>query len=326
MLAVAEKSVSDVSSELAVSNGRCLMLKARSAASKPSRALRVWHRRIASRALFRRSCRKLGVDPGNRRSAPPAYGPEVIQSIIEGCAASGIRVDRTSVSLQELLKFVEAVDYRRHYAGYLCFYRHAILKKVLEQFVTLQTVSVGCDDVFMDVACEFSPFAEITSRVTGCTVFLQDLSFKPGVHGNRVGSRASSIPLGDATLTAIGLHCSFEHFEGNEDMGFIREAARLLKPGGKLFIVPVYIWNEPLNCFDPYLASEHGVPFDEKIIKLPLWNYGNRFIRYYSPETLKARVVETASPYFETRLMFVENYANIDPLGYVAFALEMVRR
>ncbi len=315
-----------LNTELSISARRHVVLKVGRALSNPGRVFRVWPRRAISRLLFRSSCRKLGVDDGARRSAPPAYSREVARAITDSCADAGIIMEKKSVPPGDLLEFVREVDYKQRYPQYLSFYRHAIRKKVLEQFLTLQTLVLNRDDVFMDVASEISPFAEIPKRMTGCSAFVQDLSFEPGVQGNRIGSPASSIPMEDETITAMSLHCSLEHFEGNEDSGFVQEAARLLVPGGKLLIVPLYIWSEPLNCFDPYLARKNGVRLEAGSIKLPLWNYGNPFVRYYSLKTLKTRVLDIASPYFETRMIFIENYDTVDALGYVAFALYMVRK
>ena len=323
---MAEGLKQELNAELSISDRWHVALKVRRALSDPGRVFRVWPRRAISRLFFRSSCRKLGVDDCARRSAPPAYSREVARAITDSCADAGILMEKKSVPLDDFLEFVREVDYQRRYPQYLSFYRHAIRKKVFEQFLTLQTLVLSPNDVFMDVASEISPFAEIVKRMTGCSAFVQDLSFEPGVQGNRIGSPASSIPLENETITAMSVHCSLEHFEGNEDIGFVQEAARLLVPGGKLLIVPLYIWSEPLNCFDPYLARKNGVPLEEGSVKLPLWNYGNRFMRYYSLETLRTRVLEVAAPFFESRIIFVENYDDIDPLGYVAFALHMVRK
>ena len=313
-------------SALSISGSTDLLFRVRRAIARPGRAVGVSFRRLASRLHFGASCRKLGVDETDRRDTPPAYTLDLVNSIADDLLSANVRVEPVSVSAQHYLDFVREVDYRRNYPDYLSYYRGAIEKKVLEQYLTLKATELGEHDVLMDVAAEVSPFLDIASRMTGSVGYKQDLSFRPGLHRNRVGSFASSIPLADGALTAMSVHCSLEHFQGEEDTGFIREAARLLRRGGQLFIVPLYIWPQPLSCFDPYLAQKHSVPLDEGSTRIPLWNYGNRFIRYYSPESLQHRIIAPARPHFDTRILVVTDYQDLDPLRYVAFALHMTRK
>ena len=59
--------------ELRLAGARYVLARARRALRNPVRFLRVCRRRLASRILYRRACRRLGLDGKRRRLAPPAY-------------------------------------------------------------------------------------------------------------------------------------------------------------------------------------------------------------------------------------------------------------
>jgi hypothetical protein len=73
-------------------------------------------------------------------------------------------------------------------------------------------------------------------------VYRQDLSFPEGIVGNVIGGDTADMPVRDAFANKMALHCSFEHFENGSDIGFIREASRVLRNPGKLIIVPLYLF------------------------------------------------------------------------------------
>src|SRR5205823_8461573 len=114
-------------------------------------------------------------------------------------------------------------------------------KKILEYFVSLTIVPIEQDDVVIDVASERSVFPELVRHLTGAVVFRQDLIYRVGIHEDRIGGSAASMPLPDGFATKLTLHNSFEHFEGNADTAFVREAWRVLRPGGAVCIVPLFL-------------------------------------------------------------------------------------
>ena len=59
------------------------------------------------------------------------------------------------------------------------------------------------------------------------------------------------------------LHCSFEHFERDSDSRFVRECARVLRPGGKTVIIPLYLSNRRFIVTDPYHYTREAIPFDD---------------------------------------------------------------
>ena len=119
----------------------------------------------------------------------------------------------------------------------------------------------GTGDIYMDVAGSGSPVPEIVAEkfhLVRC--WRQDLNDQPGVQGYQIGSNAGAIPLGDASVTKMALHCSIEHFESDLDIRFVREAVRLLEPGGRLCSIPLYMSDVAHILTNCDLLRKRGFP------------------------------------------------------------------
>ena len=125
----------------------------------------------------------------------------------------------------------------------------------------------------------------------GWKVLRQDLAFPAGVYGEFIGSDAADIPLPDESIDLMALHCSFEHFEGESDVGFIDEAQRLLTKGGRLVILPLYLSDRDRILTDPIVSVPQNVGFPAgiEVVCVPRW--WNRHGRHYSIPTLVKRVL-----------------------------------
>ncbi len=194
-------------------------------------------------------------------------------------------------------------------------------QKLLEYFVSLDLLTLRPGEVIIDVASEWSLFPSVVRRLTGATVYQQDLIYEPGVHGCYIGGSATEMPLPDGFADKLVLHNAFENFEGHDDTDFIHEAWRVLKPGGLLCIVPLYVAPQHTNLTDPLLRRPH-LRFDAgaRIVEVPWWH--NRFGRYYAPATLRERVLEPGQA-FETTIYCLENVQEVHPLASLHFALVM---
>ncbi len=129
----------------------------------------------------------------------------------------------------------------------------------------------------LDVAADQSPFTSAVEAMNLCwNTYRQDINYEPGWIDTIVGSSASSIPLPDKYIDFITLHCSFEHFENDEDIGFLRECARLLKMKGRAVILPFYTWQTYLET-PPQPSPNTG------------------FGRFYDQQAIKSRIIDTTS-------------------------------
>jgi SAM-dependent methyltransferase len=195
--------------------------------------------------------------------------------------------------------------------------------KLLEYFISLQLLDLQRDDVVIDVASERSIFGEVVRTTCGATMFRQDLIFPEGIHGDRIGGSAASMPLRDGFADKLVLHNSFEHFEGTADTDFVVESWRVLKPGGIALIVPLFVSNRYCIITDP-LTNRRGVEWDPgaTIVELPGWH--NRFGRFYDAAALQKRILAAAiSVGYTVEILHFVNVQEVDPLATMHFALLM---
>jgi SAM-dependent methyltransferase len=195
--------------------------------------------------------------------------------------------------------------------------------KLLEYFVSLEILDLQPGDVVIDVASEYSIFPTVVREAYGATVFRQDLIYPPGVQGDRIGGTAAAMPVADQFADKLVLHNSFEHFEGTADSGFIAEAWRVLKPGGVVCIVPLFVSERYSIISDP-LTDRRGIAWDAgaRVIELP--GRHNRFGRFYDAPALDARVLSRARELgYECEILHFANVKDVHPRASMHFALVM---
>lgn len=175
-----------------------------------------------------------------------------------------------------------------------------VFDKVLEYCASLKLLSLNRESVLLDAAGGCGEFAALAAEMySPQKVYCLDLvaSRDRGNSVLRLHGKVSSIPLPDESVTAISCHHSFEHFKGDADINFVRELSRILKPGGKACIVPIFLCNryaEIWNMWPP------GKKYDRNAVRLydplgtfPGWGKGERFARVYDLTAFKERIVQT---------------------------------
>jgi SAM-dependent methyltransferase len=193
-------------------------------------------------------------------------------------------------------------------------------EKILEHHVSWDWIDPPEAGTVIDVASCRSHFPAIV-RSRGRRCIAQDLSYPPGLRGEVLGGDAGAMDLPDAFADGMTLHCSFEHFEGDADTRFIREAARVLRPGGKVAIQPLYVHQDYFVCTDPFSPEGVGTP-DEGAYTIAAFGYTNRFGRHYSPEVLNRRVLQPAIAVGLTpRVYLIHGAHDVSPACYLLFAL-----
>jgi SAM-dependent methyltransferase len=191
-------------------------------------------------------------------------------------------------------------------------------EKLLEYYVSYTWLGLEPSDVFMDVAAQDCPFAFFVRDTIGCQVYRQDLYYlRPGVYGEDVGGDATALPFPAGSLSKLALHNSFEHFEGDADTRFLHEAARVLRPGGKVCIVPLFVESE-------YRVDTESGWIDDKGRK-QLWGIGARFARTYDPERLDERLLKHCEP-FTVSVFVVENARELDPRCYLRYFMLLEKK
>ena len=135
------------------------------------------------------------------------------------------------------------------------------LEKALEYYVGQELLDLRKNDVLIDVAAGQSPWVKMVQRHIGCKAYSLDLAYEAGIHDERIGADATAIPLPDGSVTKMGLHCSYETFEGRSDINFLKEAERVLTPGGKMVILPLYLHNSFFVDSSPW-ADRRDIDYD----------------------------------------------------------------
>lgn len=187
-------------------------------------------------------------------------------------------------------------EYESEYKVYAGPLEHCFLEKSLEHYLSLLLINPKSKMIGVDIGSCRSVLPTIGRRVYGVQYFEQDLAYPAGVHGDRIGSSADAIPLPDESVDFMTLHCTFEHFENNADVGFVKECARLLKKGGRAVILPLYMCDLFCNITgEKDAAVQTKIAFDsaaDHYCLIPEWE--NRFGRHYSPEAFMERVWQPA--------------------------------
>lgn len=187
---------------------------------------------------------------------------------------------------------------------------------------SIQPILENPQAVYIDIASTpKSAYQEIITLLSKTSnTYVQDLVFPSGIQGNQIGGSAAELPLPDVSVDAMTLHCSFEHFEGNADTGFVKEAGRVLRPGGKVCIVPLYLGEYAFVLNDPAWAFNLSVDPDTTIHFFPKW--GERHGRFYSNKTLLTRIIEPAiAGGLKPRVIHFCNILELDRSCYTHFGL-----
>jgi hypothetical protein len=238
----------------------------------------------------------------------------------------GFRVRAWDIAplLEEFSEFIKFPEYTGSYREYGGKDACSFLEKALEHFLSFKIARPARGQIFMDVGSCVSVVPEILRRYYGSDCYVQDLALPHGVNGWNVGSNAAEIPLPDSSLDGMTLHCTFEHFEGEADSHFIRECARLLKPGGKTVILPLYVnlnWTNVTGETDQ--DKRNTIGFDGAAsyrCVIPEWR--NRFGRHYSAEAFLDRVLDVAIGCgLQVEMLRVINFDQVHPSLWLRWVL-----
>jgi SAM-dependent methyltransferase len=245
--------------------------------------------------------------------------PETYIKIMADLGAAGIPVQTMFIEKAEYERYCTAAGYHRFPLYLKAGRAETFPKKSLEHFLSARLLGLNAQDRYIDVANNESPVPEIYSSLYGCTCYRQDIAFAPGVHDRTIGGNADSMPVPDNFASAMGLHCSFEHFEGDSDIGFIREAQRVLSPGGRAVIIPLYLFTHYAILTDPSALPGGGIFFEPDATLHCLKGFGNRHGRVYDIPHFVNRVYRNRGN-LNIRIFYFENTGEIDPSGIVRFA------
>ena len=173
-------------------------------------------RRITREKNYRRAARAVGV------SSWIAPTLSQVAKTLDALQSTNIQIVPDVMNDNEVENFRQRAEYEFYYPNYYVGRDLVKLKKIREHFMAARLLELNASDSYLDVASQYSPAPLVYERLYGCHVLRQDLEYPLGKHGRVLGGSASHIPLPDGSVTKMALHCSLEHFEGDEDIGFIQ--------------------------------------------------------------------------------------------------------
>lgn len=250
--------------------------------------------------------------------------PKTLEELTLDEAAVREALERSPIPVREMP--IDTTHYhnwraRADYSGvYPDYYPENIAEKSLEHWFVAQLLQLKAGQRYLDVASQNGVAAEIYERLHGVEGWRQDLAFPPGRRGRTIGGSAAAMDVPDGFFDAMGLHCSFEHFEGEADIAFLAEAGRVLRPGGRCAIAPLYLADRYCCLVDPEVAVRNTTVFEADMLLHAKPRFGNAHCRFYDVAHLVERLWNNRGG-LRMEVLVVPNFRAADPSCYLRFAL-----
>ena len=248
----------------------------------------------------------------------PHDNPEIQNEVVAALKKSGFEVVDYEINVTDYRRYLKNADYSK-FPDYWCGGKGSNFpEKSVEHYLAAKVLDISKEDVYIDVANDHSPAPDIYHKLHGCVSYKQDLIFPIGITGNIIGGDASNMPVADGFATKIALHCSFEHFEQDSDIRFIKEAGRVLRVGGRLCIVPLYLFNKYAIQTDLSVWPKGGLNFEREAVIYFAKGWGNRHARVYDVPHFITRIRDNLCGMRMT-VYSIKNPKEVHPSGYVRF-------
>lgn len=201
-------------------------------------------------------------------------------------------------------------------------------EKLLEHCISSELLGLntfGADDVYVDIAASSSPWVKVLRERKGMQAFAIDLQVSPEFRSLPFyrAENATATTFGARSVRAASLHCAYEMFMRDDDMNLIPELARILRPGGKAVIVPLYMHTHYCAYSSPESYGKgYSDPDAKEYVRTDV--LGIQSSRKYDAPMLKRRVldrIEAAGMRY--RLLVLRNKAALGHGIYCHFILEI---
>lgn len=177
----------------------------------------------------------------------------------------------------------------------------SISSKLLEAYIALTLLQPDEKAVLLDASGPTSMFLPWANMWTNCrSLFLLDskVHLRPSYPKcvTPLEGFADQIPLECEEVTMVSLLRGLRYLWGDRDIGFIREVARVLRPGGKAVILPVVlgttyseVWSSPILTTPKFDGRAQTLACPGATI------LGTEdFARIYDSEAFTRRILRTA--------------------------------
>lgn len=205
----------------------------------------------------------------------------------EGLIKAGVLVEDRVIDIADFRSWLESFPemeklYKKDVAV-------AYIEKCLEHYLAFKYLNFSMLDLYIDIAAAGSNWSSLLNE-KGYNSYSLDLIYKEGIHDRKIGANASDTKLPDDFAYALSAQCAYETFQGNADVDFIRESNRILLPGGRLAILPLYLDEDHIIISSP-MVDLSSVALDEgakRVWREDKWL--EPFSRHYSPEAFCNRI------------------------------------
>lgn len=219
----------------------------------------------------------------------------------------------------------ERFDEFEHKTAFSDFYRKDVNKrykrKMLEYYYTFQLLHLSersSNSVYIDVGACGSPFVKWLRQTTDVQAYAIDLEEGPYKDlSYYMCQDATNMRFDDASVDAISIQSAFEMFIGDNDIKAIKEFSRVLKPGGEVIILPLYMHTQFLSTVSPkYYGTGTADEGALECIRTDCWNWVP-LGRFYDVDALENRVLKTAEDCGMTPKVYSLSNDSIEKDGFV---------
>jgi len=239
-----------------------------------------------------------------------------------------IHVSYLDVEISDFRKFKKEFDFGDTFYGG----NDATLfnEKLIEHFIAFQLgiKKMEPSGVYVDIAAFDSPWVELLQK-KGFSAFAIDLESSGNYDhtGCYMKMDATKTGFKDESIDAACLQCAYEMFGGEDDMKLIEEFGRILKPGGRVLISPLYMHTHHCGYCTPEFWNHRELHDPGAKLFVNTLHWGIPFSRKYDVEALERRVLRTV---WDNNLCFniliLNNGHDIDKNIYCYFILEIYKK
>lgn len=170
-------------------------------------------------------------------------------------------------------------------------------KKLIEFYTTHTLLEPRPNDVFMDAAggsYTYLNSLQCKTRIVQDINISDEFKARFGKEIEYIESNASKIGLPNESVDKISSHHSFEHFQADSDILFIKEVQRLLRVNGKCCIIPIFIANRYVDLTDTFTFKKFDVRSRRVIdptATIPGGKTCGNYARIYDLKAFQKRVI-----------------------------------
>ncbi len=180
------------------------------------------------------------------------------------------------------------------------------IQKCLEHYVADQLLRMPPGAIYLDIGAKNSPWAA-TLRKRGIRAYRLDMDYPAGVRGYDIGADACATGLPSDYADAISAQCAYNCFAGDADIRFLSESARILKPGRRCVIAPLCLDETHFCTRSPYCDLSGVAPDPGARWVWRTDGFHLPFVRTYSPEAFKARVLDHLPKGLSATVFYISN-------------------